>query len=710
MGGTPVRAVSARVRGTRVLGQMMAAGMLVAGLSVAVATPAGASGSTWYASPDGTGSCATPVSPCSLTTALADASNGDAIDLLAGTYSDGGYVDATSVTIEPAPGVLDPVLDDPDLNGDVSEALLFVAPGVTTDLIGVTLTTDNSGTGILNEGTLSVQDSTIANNEGQYGGGIGNGLFGTLSVVDSTIVGNAAPDGGGIDNYGSAIVDDSTISGNSASGGQGGGIFNPGGTMIVEASTITGNSAVDGGGGVADQEGSVTLAASIVATPGGEPSGSECIGPVTDGGYNVDDDGTCGFSSTGSVSHSLVIDDYLGVLGSYGGPTQTVPLLPLPSPATTRPDPALGAIPGTFDLPDGTDACGGADQRGVTLQAPCDMGAFELTPTDLTLTESAPSSSPGISVTYTATISPVPDGGTVAFSDGVGTPASSQCRTQPVQDGVATCTVNEGAGDFAVDAVYSGDTDFAPSSAGPITETVGTVATPTVNLALSENRITYGKEGSVEFKFIVTGPSSDGHALGTVTVYDSGTVLCTGELLTFLVALPTGVCSLSAKQLAAGTYSDIYARYNPAVVSSSNSLYYYRSVNSAALTLTVTRVSTTTTVGVSPTSVDSGGESAALFTVNVSTGAADLSLPGGEEATVHIGSTVTCTAMLYSSVDGGSGTCRIAGNALGPACGGGGTHSSVYQVVATYSGDANFDPSPPSIPGHLTVVSTPCST
>ena len=41
------------------------------------------------------------------------------------------------------------------------------------------------------------------------------------------------------------------------------------------------------------------------------------------------------------------------------------------------PDPALGAIPSSFTLPNGQPACSVPDQRGVARSAPCDTGAFE---------------------------------------------------------------------------------------------------------------------------------------------------------------------------------------------------------------------------------------------------------------------------------------------------------------------------------------------
>src|SRR5690606_5246435 len=73
---------------------------------------------------------------------------------------------------------------------------------------------------------------------------------------------------------------------------------------------------------------------------------------------NLADDATCGSGFTNSDA----ID--LGALGDYGGPTETIPLLP-----------------GSAAIDAGDDAhCPATDQRGVTRPqgSACDIGAFEL--------------------------------------------------------------------------------------------------------------------------------------------------------------------------------------------------------------------------------------------------------------------------------------------------------------------------------------------
>jgi hypothetical protein len=188
------------------------------------------------------------------------------------------------------------------------------------------------GGGIYDNGTESITDSTITDNSAPDGGGQGGGIYtdGDDTITGSTISGNSVPDGGGqgggIYDAGTATITDSTIAGNSVpdGGGQGGGVYSSG-TTTVNDSTISGNTAIDGqGGGIfngnnsilklmqASQQAalgtglkcptcqspnSVMVAGDIVATPGGAPAEGECAGgAVTDDGYNVDDDGTCGLS------------------------------------------------------------------------------------------------------------------------------------------------------------------------------------------------------------------------------------------------------------------------------------------------------------------------------------------------------------------------------------------------------------------------------
>lgn len=266
---------------------------------------------------------------------------------------------------------------------------------VTDSTLAGNKATFQGGAGIVNDRTLTVTDSILSNNTddgGGDGGGIANGYTTMATISNSTLLGNSASEGGGIynqegmvtvrdstlsDNVGSlgggiytqegtVSVTDSTLSGNSVST-EGGGVYNTstGGTLNITDSTLSGNidtNAGDGGG----IEGPATLAGTIVANSTGGDCGTP---PITDAGYNLDDDGSCGFSAAnGSESD---VDPDLGPLQDNGGPTETQ--------APALGSPVLNRIP-LATTGNGMTLCPGTDQRGVPRPqgSECDIGAVEL--------------------------------------------------------------------------------------------------------------------------------------------------------------------------------------------------------------------------------------------------------------------------------------------------------------------------------------------
>src|SRR5829696_136604 len=196
------------------------------------------------------------------------------------------------------------------------------------------------GTSTISGAKLTLNNLTVANGRALLGAGILNNSSNMLMVNNSTLSGNNANEhsssgGGGIWNYNSA-------------------------TLTVSNSTLSGNSARAAGGGIHNNVGTVTLKNTIVAN---SPSGRNCSvtsgGPITNGGYNLDSDGSCGF---GTTNHSLSgttanpLDPQLGTLNDNGGPTKTHALL--------EGSPAIGKGNNAFAV----DANGNAlqfDQRGV---------------------------------------------------------------------------------------------------------------------------------------------------------------------------------------------------------------------------------------------------------------------------------------------------------------------------------------------------------
>jgi len=273
--------------------------------------------------------------------------------------------------------------------------------GGTLSVTGSTLSGNSaSGGGAIgnDNGTATVTGSTLSGNTSTYlGGGIEN--QDTLTVTDSTLSGNSVTGqsivdgGGGIANSDSAVVTDSTLSGNSVTGASvGGGIYNNdnsfAGTLTVNHATLTDNTAGSGNGGgiyVNDPGASaVPLVATIVANSG---AGLDCVnasGAVSDSGYNLDDDGSCGFSGgNNSLSHTPAGLDPSG-LASNGGPTKTV---------------ALETGSAAIDHVTVGSDCTGNDQTGTPWSTPCNIGAIGggSGPAGFTIsTSSLPSASPGV--------------------------------------------------------------------------------------------------------------------------------------------------------------------------------------------------------------------------------------------------------------------------------------------------------------------------
>jgi hypothetical protein len=130
-----------------------------------------------------------------------------------------------------------------------------------------------AGGGIFSDGsngsaTLTIFDSAVSSNGSPLGGGIlsdvGNQGSATLTILNSAVNNNVSTNGsppydfgaaGGIASSGTAMINSSTISGNTAAGnafkgfGYGGGVANAASkTMAITDSTVTGNSANVGGG------------------------------------------------------------------------------------------------------------------------------------------------------------------------------------------------------------------------------------------------------------------------------------------------------------------------------------------------------------------------------------------------------------------------------------------------------------------------------
>ena len=150
-----------------------------------------------------------------------------------------------------------------------------------------------------NIGTLTVTNSTFSRNSATATGGVGvslavgGAIYGHGTFTNCTFSENSASDGGGaVYNGGFLTVTNNTFFSNIATSG--GAIYSFG-TVTVTNSTFSGNVANGnrgpGNGGAIYNSGSATLTNTIVAN---SASSENCAGTVTDGGHNLDSDGTCG--------------------------------------------------------------------------------------------------------------------------------------------------------------------------------------------------------------------------------------------------------------------------------------------------------------------------------------------------------------------------------------------------------------------------------
>jgi len=281
------------------------------------------------------------------------------------------------------------------------------------------------GGGVYSYGPLTVFQSLIDGNFTEGNGfGEGGGIFvnrgGSATVVESTIADNTADlHGGGLGiNQGSAVVHDSTISGNHTIFGNGGGIQTFGipaypVTLVITNSTLSGNSSQTAGGGlnvnpnVDARLQSVTIAGNSAGTPqqgamgggiqvvinasvtirnsliaGNTGVGADCATDLNGGssltseGYNLIANPTLCLITGDTTGNQLNVAPALGPLADNGGPTLTRALLPA-SPALDAGNPA--------GCTDDDEVVLAHDQRGLARAvdgdgnhvARCDIGAVE---------------------------------------------------------------------------------------------------------------------------------------------------------------------------------------------------------------------------------------------------------------------------------------------------------------------------------------------
>jgi hypothetical protein len=179
----------------------------------------------------------------------------------------------------------------------------------------------------------------------------------------------------------------------------------------------------------------------------------------------------------------------------------------------------------------------------------------------------------GQAITFTAGVAPksgsgVPTG-TVTFNDG-----ATQLGTISLNSSgsAAFSTSSLAIGTHSISAVYSGATNFAPSTSAPVSVTISAPAkiATTTSIMASATQITLGQD--VTFTTSVAPQSGTGVPTGSITILDGQTQLG-------VVALNGGAASFSSANLALGSHTTT-AAYS----GDSN----YAASTSTALVVTVT--------------------------------------------------------------------------------------------------------------------------
>jgi hypothetical protein len=324
---------------------------------------------------DASNNCLVQSDPCvTISHAVSVAASGDTVEVASGTYVDVVVVNVPNLTITgqgPSTIVHKSIANEPmfKLNSDgISLTKMSMSAGMEGSNAGDAI--DNSG----NSTTIEDDTVTLFN-----GAGISN-PGDNVTIRNDLIAGNSGDantgEGGGIYNQGdNVIISNDTIANNGIVVHGGGALWNSGTGVLLIGDTITSNQSsfhYGGPGGIdsTGPAGSLTIVATIVSDNIGS---SNCDGPITDAGYNLEWDGqpgppetSCGFSA---ADHD-VLDQDPNLQQSWawnGGPTQTE--------AIGAGSPAQGAIPASAPF------CTGTDQRGAPRpqsgSTACDMGAFQ---------------------------------------------------------------------------------------------------------------------------------------------------------------------------------------------------------------------------------------------------------------------------------------------------------------------------------------------
>ena len=465
------------------------------------------------------------------------------------------------------------------------------------------------GGAINNSGTLVAANDIFTNNTvyggaygGFYGGAYGGAIYnsGTLTTTNNTFTNNTSNSdnyggGGAIYNHDMLITTNNTFTQNTAGDGYGGAIYNDS-TATVTNNTIVDNNAANGGG--IYNESSLTLNNTIVA------------GNTTNDVYG----------QVNGNNNLISINPLLAPLGNYGGPTQTMAILP-GSPATDAGNNAL--------IPAGITT----DQRGEPriVNGIVDIGAFE---------------SSGFTVTVTSG-SGQSTGSLTAFSAPLVATVTANNPSEPVAGGLVTFTVPPSG----ASATLSGSpaTISAPGTASVTAAANSIVGSYTVSATASG--ITTPASFSLANMWVPTFSA----LISPAIVYGTSTTTLTGHLGSG-TAYPTGsnvsITLNSVTQTASvdgsGDFTTTFSTGSLGVAGGPYTVTYAFAGNSSftaatdtSTTLTIGQA--TATVSVTPYSVTYDGN--AHTATGTATGVGGVNLPASD---LNLTGTTHTNAGTYS--------------------------------------------------------------
>jgi CSLREA domain-containing protein len=337
---------------------------------------------------------------------------------------------------------------------------------------------------------------------------------------------------------------------------------------------------------------------------------------------------------------------------------------------------AQGTLTGAFvGNPIVTDDPGTVAANDATV-TPVDL--FDTT-TTLGAAPAAGSWNVGQSVTFTATVAPNPANattvtGTVVFKDnGTAIAACNGATGVTISAGAAQCVVTFGSGAHSVQAFYSGDGNYDPSTSNTLSQ--GAVnqsgTTTSVTSSLNPSVVTQ----SVTFTATVTSNTGfSGPPTGTVTFKDGvNTISCTGGNQT-LNGSAVATCQISTLTVGNHTITAVY-NGDTNFTTSTGSLTAANGQNGNPQVVNQAGATVTLVSSLNPSLVTQN----VTFTGTVSSNGGLGGTPTGTLTFKDGGSPITCSNGGGQTLSGGVGTCQIATLSAGN-----------HTITVDYSGDTNF--------------------